>query len=929
MSNTSFQIKESDLNLHVYRGGEKKVMKKIVSVALSTAMAFSMFASVVSGAELTTTDKFNALKEKGILSGIDAAGNPGLNNSLTRAELAKILVSLTGLEPVSGASSFKDVKSGWAVSYINAANKAGLMAGTSATTFAPAGKVTVEQVARVLVVALKIEHPASPDTNASPWAKEYVAAAVKAGLIDASANPKGLALRSLIIDATYAAWNASQVAKISKFEAAGAKKLKVTFSKAVDPAAVKFAVKKGANSVSVAKTTVADDKLSATLELTNKLTKGDYVVTVSGVAKTDLTSTVSVEDEKVTAIAFNTTNAVLDATDNTKAYATYKVTNQYGEELNSTTLTVTSSVYGATASNGKVTIDATGELKVGDKINVSLLDAATGAFKSEVLTVSAKAVTADVEVKSLYNSDAAAVLSSDSTASDFKLLLDVKDQYGNKVAAADIKDDLIVSLSDYSVLTLAGLSASDTTPTFTTQKVDGVEYAAIALTGISKGGKVTVQIISKATGDIAKFDVTVKEGVKADAITLTAPELAVAGEDITIPATVLDLDGKEITNADKLNTGSAGKGVNLSSTAGTGSSIGFVQDYVNNKAKLVLKGVTSAGKVTVTAITANGKFANVVIDVKEAKKPVVVSATKDIVTNLLVGGSFTLNKDSIVVQDQYGREIDENAAGYTVKVTKADSDDQVSITGNYASGYTVAGVKKGSVDLTLTLMNGATEVKDSSFTITSNVVEKSQITSYEVADVAKVYAVKDNAVTKYDKEVKVNGVTAGGVKVAVPTSEFTVTSATYGVTVTGNKVHADQDAVNFGSNTTVDASLVVVVKANNQQPVTKTVQISKEAPTFATIEVVEEGGVKKIDANTISASKAAVNSEAEVKALATSFIKAVDQYGVEITGDVYTTVISNVTDGKDITAVEAGNSFTVTAVTSNGKTLVIKVIVTA
>lgn len=52
------------------QGGEKKVMKKILSVALSTAMAFSMFASVAFGETATTPQaKFDALAAKGVLNG--------------------------------------------------------------------------------------------------------------------------------------------------------------------------------------------------------------------------------------------------------------------------------------------------------------------------------------------------------------------------------------------------------------------------------------------------------------------------------------------------------------------------------------------------------------------------------------------------------------------------------------------------------------------------------------------------------------------------------------------------------------------------------------------------------------------------------------------------------------------------------------------
>lgn len=67
------------------QGGEKKVMKKILSVALSTAMAFSMFASVAFGdAAATPQQKFDALAAKGILNGYPDG----------QAHLEKILLAL-------------------------------------------------------------------------------------------------------------------------------------------------------------------------------------------------------------------------------------------------------------------------------------------------------------------------------------------------------------------------------------------------------------------------------------------------------------------------------------------------------------------------------------------------------------------------------------------------------------------------------------------------------------------------------------------------------------------------------------------------------------------------------------------------------------------------------------------------------------------
>ena len=109
MSNKSFSIKENPYMKDI-QGGEKKVMKKILSVALSTAMAFSMFASVAFGADtekLTPEQQFNVLKEAGIVQGYPD-GLSHLDRTLTRAELAKIIVKSMALEEVTGVATYKD-----------------------------------------------------------------------------------------------------------------------------------------------------------------------------------------------------------------------------------------------------------------------------------------------------------------------------------------------------------------------------------------------------------------------------------------------------------------------------------------------------------------------------------------------------------------------------------------------------------------------------------------------------------------------------------------------------------------------------------------------------------------------------------------------------------------------------------------------------
>ncbi|WP_310502404.1 S-layer homology domain-containing protein [Paenibacillus qinlingensis] len=151
-------------------------------------------------------DAINQLQKEGILTGMDAEHfNP--KGTLTRAQFIVIMVKSLNL-PIDNkaVSSFTDVE-GWAVPYIEAAKKYGIIDGISDSMFAPNATLTREQSAVVMVKALQkqgeIENSAEltiPDAaSVSDWAKKYVALAFKYKLVtgneDGSFNPQGTATR--------------------------------------------------------------------------------------------------------------------------------------------------------------------------------------------------------------------------------------------------------------------------------------------------------------------------------------------------------------------------------------------------------------------------------------------------------------------------------------------------------------------------------------------------------------------------------------------------------------------------------------------------------------------------------------------------------------------------------------------------------------
>lgn len=248
MRNTSETIKE---NSHVMntQGGEKKVMKKILSVALSTAMAFSMFASVAFGDTATTPQQqFDALKAKGIFNGYPD-GTAGLNKEMTRAEFAKVITKLLGLKEITGVYSYTDKNynaKNWAAPYIEAVTAAGIMEGknTEKKIFDFNGKVTIEEMATILTRALDLEVPTETNNTASAWAKGYVQAAINAGLLDSSLNFQSNASRELLVGAAYAvdqeqslkvaSYDVTEAGKVVTFKMSDGESVKVTLDKALE-----------------------------------------------------------------------------------------------------------------------------------------------------------------------------------------------------------------------------------------------------------------------------------------------------------------------------------------------------------------------------------------------------------------------------------------------------------------------------------------------------------------------------------------------------------------------------------------------------------------------------------------------------------------------------------------------------------------------
>lgn len=301
-------------------------MHKSLKVIATAAIAFSMSATAVmaetsAAAPKTTADftdlaqvdaglkaKIDALLAKGVFEGV-SADTFGINQTMTRAQFAKVVTLILGLQVDSSvtSSSFSDVQAadaanGWAVPYIEAAKKAGLIDGITDTTFAPGDNVTIGQLSTVLLKGLK----KNVDVTGSPWYADAVKQATELGIQTAGKDGASVATRTDLVIGAYEtsqlAGNAAkpdepstttpstEQATIKDASAMGPQTVQVSLDRAVDTAKASFTLQKNAETVPVS-VSWSDDKQTATLSLKDdaQLSTGTYTVSLGGFGSASVT----------------------------------------------------------------------------------------------------------------------------------------------------------------------------------------------------------------------------------------------------------------------------------------------------------------------------------------------------------------------------------------------------------------------------------------------------------------------------------------------------------------------------------------------------------------------------------------------------------------------------------------------------------------
>lgn len=745
-----------------------------------------------------------------------------------------------------------------------------------------------------------------------------------------------------------------KVTNVSSLTATGVKELTVTFNAPVDNTLATFAVKKGSVTANVSSVTWNTEKTEATLAMTSKLTEGTYKATVTGIDLGVNNASVDVENEVATSIALLGNDAAVN-TGLTAATMGYVVYNQYGEDITKTAPAIAWSQSKGTADDdneGILTLTAASTFAVGDKVTVTGVISSLGVVLNQQVTIGDVATISEVTFEGVYNADDE-VLQTDSTFTEFVLLFEAKDQYGNVMTKAEINKALISS----SKTTVLDFNAASPNTVSDTNGPDADQIGIVFKAPASPvAGTSTVRLISTATGEIFSYDVTVKEAPKVATLTLSKPDdLVAAGETVNIPFVAADQYGEEITSYTTLSAAVGGDVTLTQSPAG--GTFKFVNDVVNKKAVLQYTPATDGTKV-LSASTTSGGYSQISIDVEEEAVPTVIVGIQDVTKDLTVGGKSALDYENVIVNDQYGRVIDmADLLGTTAadfKILATSSTANVTVTDDNPidatdDEMTLNGATKGSSVITLALQVGnagaGVVIANSEYTFTSKVTETTSSTEYVVDDLAVLYegadAAADHVVPVVVKAV--NGTTtimpldSYTVSVLDPASEVTVDPATQKLTAQDGPAADSYYAT--GANTREVTVITTVNGVDGPVSITKTLTVSKEARKAVSL-VLQDGTLVKESSELLSVDTDTINAmtQAEFITALESNLLAKDQYAVAFATNAYinSTVVTNLPDtaafatGPATTdgTFAADDTFKVTVITKSGITKVINITVT-
>ncbi|WP_164472572.1 Ig-like domain-containing protein [Cohnella candidum] len=263
-------------------------MRRIVFALLALLLFGGIAIPAAGAAELTTQQKFDVLRQKGIFSGF-SDGSAGLYQSMTREQFAQVLYKLMELPPPSGSPTYSDViRTRWSYTAVEAVTEAGLMVGNGARKFGPDSPVTVEQLAAVLVRSYgQSSGNLYVVGKVSAWARNSVGIALQNGWIPQMKDYTGPATRGLLVEAVYAVYMQmqGQQLRVSSVTAVGNQQVRVNLIQPVTTAeASRFKIRDVLGvELDVLGTLVNWDGLSVTVFTASQTANKAYSLYIDGV----------------------------------------------------------------------------------------------------------------------------------------------------------------------------------------------------------------------------------------------------------------------------------------------------------------------------------------------------------------------------------------------------------------------------------------------------------------------------------------------------------------------------------------------------------------------------------------------------------------------------------------------------------------------
>ncbi|WP_052488097.1 S-layer homology domain-containing protein [Gordoniibacillus kamchatkensis] len=720
-------------------------MKKSLKVIASAAMALSMFSSVAMADEAATTStsttaavktskdfkdlagqdaallaKIDALLKAGVFEGV-SDDTFGISQNMTRAQVAKVLTLIYNVKVDTSVktSSFTDVKAddsanGWAIPYIEAAKKAGLIDGMTDTTFAPGDNVTLGQFATLLVKGLGKK----VDVTGNPWYSDAVSQAVSLGLLPAGTDGSKFATRADLVGGAfngqqaYNEQNKPAQVSVASAKATGVQTVTVNFDRDVDTSKATLTLKKGTIAINTT-AKFSDDKKSATLTLTDtKLSAGDYTVTLGGLDASAIktaTATFTAQDEAVQKIEFVTSSDTIAYSNN--VVVKIKATNQYGELASASAGNY--SFYGDVTkltrdNNGYLlaTVDSVTNKTQGVSIaTVTIVNNDSHVSATKNFTVGTTPILTKLELGTPSYSNGTAI---SGTSDNAKFALNVYDQYGSLIPY-----DVLTSNSNWNNPTVIWNDYVQDSAAKATVEDDGNNMPEMKITlseNVDKSGDYSFTVIDQAA--TASGKVTINSAKVANKVKFgDMTDVIAAGDaDAYIPVIAYDASGNQLSTDDLVSDTNVAR---LKFSASGATSYKF-ETSGEHKGTLHLSGITGTknSAVAVTAIIATANVSSSdskTYTVQAARVPDHFKEVTAPATYAVAGGYSPFEYD---VYDQYGAKL---------KTTQqVDSSGNISSTGStYTVSVTATTYASGSTTPT-TVTPGSTTLSGAGAIVTTD-----------------------------------------------------------------------------------------------------------------------------------------------------------------------------------------------------------------